>query len=113
MRFAIAAGRSSRSVVCRGRRRERLRDRGELRERGFEVLDDLLRDDLRRREVLEILERLVAEPDEVEADLVALEELVVGEALEALRLAARCSGPRAEYARDEVSEMLVAGAGSA
>ena len=92
-----ARGRASASAEARSlqaggrpfsvrRPRERLSDGGELGERRLEVLDDLLRDHLGRRQVVHVLERVVAEPDEVEADLVALDQLVVGEALEALRL---------------------------
>src|SRR5436190_20650026 len=39
-----------------------------------------------RREVLHVLQGLVPEPDEVEAHLVPLQELVVGEPLEAIGL---------------------------
>ena len=47
------------------------RDRSELRQRGLQVLDDLLRDHLGRGQVVHVLERLVAQPGDVEADLVA------------------------------------------
>ena len=63
-------------------------------ERGLEILDDLLRDDFWRREVVHVLEELVAEPCDVETDLVALEEFVVGEPFEALALLALLSRSR-------------------
>ena len=46
------------------------RDGLELRQRRRQVLDDLSGDDLGRREVVGILQRLVAQPGDVEVDLV-------------------------------------------
>jgi hypothetical protein len=43
----------------------------ELSEGGGQVLNDLTSDDLRSRQVVEVFERLVTQPREVEVDLVA------------------------------------------
>ena len=79
--------------------------------RRLEVLDDLLRDHLGRREVVGVLEGLVAEPEDVEAGLVARDQLVVGEPLEPLALLALAARVRL-VALDEVVEVARAGAGS-
>jgi hypothetical protein len=55
------------------------RDCLELGQRRRQVLDDLASDDLGSGEVVEILERLVAQPGDVEVDLVPGEQLVVVE----------------------------------
>jgi hypothetical protein len=59
---------------------------GELGECGLEVLDDLLRDHLRRWQVVGVLERFVPEPGDVEAGLLPCDELVIAEAPEPLGL---------------------------
>ena len=57
-------------------------------EGGFEVFGDVGGDDFGSREVGGVFEGLVLEPEDVEVDLIALEEVLVGEALEALGLRA-------------------------
>jgi hypothetical protein len=47
----------------------------ELAQSGLQVVGDLLGEHVGRRQVLRVLERLVAEPDQVEAHLVARELL--------------------------------------
>jgi hypothetical protein len=54
-------------------------DRLELLQGGAQVFDDLGGDRVRVREGGGILQAFVAEPEDVQADLVALEQLVVGE----------------------------------
>jgi len=56
-------------------------DGGELFEGGFEVGGDFLGDDFGGGEVGGFFEGVVLEPEDVEVDLVALEEVVVGEGL--------------------------------
>ena len=56
----------------------------ELGERGFEILDDLRGDHVWRREVGGVFEGFVLEPKDIEVDLVALDQLVIGKAFEAL-----------------------------
>jgi hypothetical protein len=61
-------------------------DLGELGEGGLEIFDDLGGDDVRRRQVGGVLERFVTEPKHIEAGLIASDEFVVGEPVEALAL---------------------------
>jgi hypothetical protein len=59
-----------------------------LFERGFEIFHDFGGDDVWRGEIRGILEGFVFEPENVEVDLVAFDEVVVGEAFEAFALGA-------------------------
>ena len=88
---------------------EGLGEFGELGEGGLEVLDDLGGDDAGRGEVVGVLQALVAQPEDVEAGLVAGDQLVVGEAAEPLALLPLASLPGL-VAGDEVVEV---GAGRA
>jgi hypothetical protein len=59
---------------------------GELLERGLQIDGDLLSDNFGIRQILGIFERVVLEPENVELRFVALDQFVVGEALEPLGL---------------------------
>lgn len=54
-------------------------DFSELVQRRVQILDDLLGNLAGRGKVVGVLEALVAEPEDVEADLVALDQFVVAE----------------------------------
>jgi hypothetical protein len=68
-------------------------DLAELLEGGFEVVDDLTGDDIGGREIGGIFKGVVLQPEDVEVHLVALEEVLVGEAPEALGLDAALPVP--------------------
>ncbi len=46
-------------------------------EGGFQVFDDLLRQDVRVREVVGVFETFISEPEDVEASFVAVDEFLV------------------------------------
>lgn len=79
----------------------------ELLQCGLQVLRDFLGDDLWRGKVCGVFQALVFEPEDVEADLIALHQLVVGEDLEAFRLLTLVAVPRVE-AGYEVFKVFVA-----
>ncbi len=93
-----AGSRASRSLIrlfgggrcpcfeCRGHGLELGQCRGE-------VLDDLAGDDLGGGQVVEVLQRLVAQPGDVEVDLVPSDQLVVGERLRTARTRPARRGP--------------------
>ncbi len=83
---------------------ERLGQGGELSQGGFEVLDDLGCDHTGCRQVVGVLQALVAEPEDVEARLVAGDQLVVAEPVEPLALLSLASLPGL-VALDEVVEV--------
>jgi hypothetical protein len=56
----------------------------ELFERGLKIFHDFGGDDVWCREICGVFEGVVFEPEDVDVDLVAFGEVVVGEALEAL-----------------------------
>ncbi len=56
---------------------EVFRNQFELLQRRFQVFDHLLRDHLRSRKVLRVLQRFVLEPEDVEARLVACDKFLV------------------------------------
>ena len=60
--------------------------RAEFGQRGFEGFDDLGREDRGSREVVAVFEGLVFEPEDVEVSFVSCDDLVVGEAFEAVGL---------------------------
>jgi hypothetical protein len=59
---------------------------GKLGQGRGQVLNDLAGDDLGRRQVVGVLQRLVTEPGDVEVGLVSRHQLVVGEVLDSLGL---------------------------
>jgi hypothetical protein len=74
-------------------RLKRCGDGRELGERGGEVINDLAGDDVGRWQTVDIFEGVVGKPCEVEVDLVASDELVVGERLPVLGLRSLVGGP--------------------
>ena len=52
-------------------------DTAELFERGFEVIDDFLGENVGIGEIVGVFEAFVSEPEDVEAGFVAVDELVV------------------------------------
>src|SRR5207247_8709889 len=70
-----------------------LRNCGELFERGFQVIGDFLRDDFGRRQVGAFFQCFVFQPKNVQVHLVALDQIVVTEALESLGLDALVPRP--------------------
>lgn len=92
----------TRTVLISRVRLKRGRDGLELGERGGQVVHDLARNHLRRLQVVEVLERFVAQPGDVEVRLVASHEFVVPESAVPLRL--NPLGSRSE----SVSEMACA-----
>lgn len=77
----------------------------ELRQCRREVLDDLPRDDLGCGQVVQVLQRLVAEPRDVEVGLVPRDEVLVVERVEPLGLSACRPVLPGPVARDEVVEV--------
>jgi hypothetical protein len=57
-------------------------------QRRFQVFDDLLRKDIRRRHFIQVIQAVVLQPENIQAGLVAGNEVVVRKVLEALRLIA-------------------------
>ena len=56
-------------------------DGGELFQGGFEVVGDFLGDDFRGGQIGGFFQRIVFQPENVQVHLVALQQVVVGEAL--------------------------------
>jgi hypothetical protein len=77
----------------------------ELRQGSGEVVDDLAGNDLRCREVIEVLERGVLQPGDVEVDLVPRNELVIAEGAESLALDPLAARAARLVVLDEVVEM--------
>jgi hypothetical protein len=78
-------------------RARRLRSGGHrlgLGQRSGEVVDDLPGDDLGRRQVVDVLERGVLQPGDVEVGLVTRDEFLVREPAEALALLALVTATR-------------------
>src|SRR3954471_10425780 len=65
-----------------------------LGQRSGEVVDDLPGDDLGRRQVVDVLERGVLQPGDVEVGLVTRDEFLVREPAEALALLALATATR-------------------
>ena len=59
-------------------------DFGELREGGLEIFDNFLSDDVGIGEIRAVFQAFVFEPKDVEVEFIALDQLFVGETLEAL-----------------------------
>ena len=81
-----------------------LRDGGELLQRRFQVVRDLLGNQLRRRQIGGLFEGVILQPEDVEVYLVALGQLVVGKGSEAFALLAVGAVLRA-VAGDEVIQI--------
>ena len=86
---------ASTTSVGRGHGLQGGRDRLEHSQRRGEVFEDLASDDLGCRELVEVFQGIVAQPGDVEVDLVSGGELVVAERLETLGLYALNSVPDA------------------
>jgi hypothetical protein len=69
------------------------RDLAEAGERRFQVLDDFGGNLVRRRQQVRVVERVVFEPEDVEIDLVAGDELGMGKVPEAVGLDALVPPP--------------------
>jgi hypothetical protein len=92
-----------------GFRRERRRDFGELSKGGFQVLGDLDSDDDRLGQIVDILQRLVTEPEDIEAGFVPGQQLGESELPELMRLDPLVP-VLGVVTTDEVLESLVASA---
>jgi hypothetical protein len=64
------------------------RDFSELFQCGFEVFHDFSRDDVWRPEIGGVFEGFVFAPEDVEIDLVAFDQVIIGEAFESLAFGA-------------------------
>lgn len=76
----------------------------ELRQRCRQILDDLAGKDVRGRQAVQVLERLVAQPSDVQVRLVTGDEFVVGEGLPPLAILP-FAPPARLVCRDEVVEV--------
>jgi len=68
--------------------RQRPRNLRKLRQSRFQILHDLRGNDVGRGKVIRVLQRLVAQPEDVQGGFVAGDEFLVGERAEALGLGA-------------------------
>jgi hypothetical protein len=76
------------------------RDEGELIQGRLQVLDDLGRDDLGRGQIVGVLQALVAKPEDVQAGLVPLDQVLVVERVESVGLCALLPILRVEALRE-------------
>src|SRR5664280_2806626 len=80
----------------------------ELHQCSGQVLDDLPGDDLRGREVVQVLQSLVTQPGDVEVGLVPCHQLVIGEGLAPLRLNPLRAWLPGRVALDELVQVVTA-----
>ena len=82
-------------------------DQGELVQRGLQILDDLGGDHVGGGEIGGVFQAVVFEPEDVQAGFVALDQVVVGEGVEALGLLALVA-ILGVVAGDEIVQVLAA-----
>lgn len=99
---AVAAGRCL--VTPSFELRQRRCHVAEGGQRGFEVFDDLLLQHVRRRQIVELVQTVVLQPEHIEAGLVAGDQLFIGEVAEALGFLAFVAVRRV-VAGDEVAQV--------
>jgi hypothetical protein len=81
-----------------------LGDARKLLQRSLEALYDVFSQQIRRREILAVLKRLILQPENIQTELVALNKFVIGECLVVLQIIFR---PKSVVVRIANSAQLI------